>query len=494
MNAKVTHVHDVLIVGAGFAGLGSAIRLRQQGIDDIVILERESEVGGTWRDNQYPGAACDIPSNLYSYSFVPNPGWPRSFSGSRDILAYIHEMVDQFELMPLIHFNKNVTGASFDEAQGVWTIKLQRGKAYKARSVIMAQGPLSNASLPAITGIDDFEGHRIHSARWDHDYDFSGKRVAVIGTGASAVQIIPELVKKAEFVKVFQRTPGWVLPRPDLRTPEWNKKLFERLPITQSAVREALFWGHESMATALIWDTPVTGLLERVAKAHLKHQVADPWLRRQLTPDYRIGCKRVLMSSDYYPALQASNCQLVTWPIDRLSAAGIRTAEGLEHVADCIVFATGFDVNKTGTPFPVTGLDGRRLEEEWRGGAQAYKSVNVSGYPNLFFTFGPNSGPGHNSALVYMEAQIDYIVQGIRTLLDNNLRALDVKPEVQQRHNRRIQKRLAKTNWNSGCSSWYLTEDGFNATMYPGFATQYRRQMKTLKKRDYRMQPEAMTP
>jgi cation diffusion facilitator CzcD-associated flavoprotein CzcO len=228
--------------------------------------------------------------------------------------------------------------------------------------------------------------------------------------------------------------------------------------------------------------------------AHLKHQVADPWLRRQLTPDYRIGCKRVLMSSDYYPALQASNCQLVTWHIDRISAAGIRTAEGLEHVADCIVFATGFDVNKTGTPFPVTGLAGRRLDEEWRGGAQAYKSVNVSGYPNLFFTFGPNSGPGHNSALVYMEAQIDYIVQGIRTLLDNNLRALDVKPEVQQRHNRRIQKRLAKTNWNSGCSSWYLTEDGFNATMYPGFATQYRRQMKTLKKRDYRMQPEAMTP
>ena len=479
------NIKDVLIIGAGFAGIGSAIRLRQEGVENIAILERDSEVGGTWRDNQYPGAACDIPSNLYSYSFVQNPDWPSSYSGSRDILGYIHSMVRDFNLAPLIQFKSNVTAIEFDAEHGLWNVQIQGAKSQQARAIIMAQGPLSNASLPNITGIDDYRGHKIHSARWDHSYDFRGKRVAVIGTGASGVQIIPELVKEADFVKVFQRTPGWVLPRPDLATPEWNKKLFAKIPATQSAVRQALYWTHESMATALIWNTPLTRVAETVAKAHLKTQVKDAWLRRQLTPDYRIGCKRVLMSSDYYPALQKDNCQLITWPIDRLSEKGIRTAEGLEHQADCIVFATGFDVCKQGTPFDVIGLNGRNLNHEWAGGAQAYKSVSVSGYPNLFITFGPNSGPGHNSALVYMEAQINYIVKGVRKLLDDDLKMLDVKPKVQARYNQKIQKRLAKTNWNSGCSSWYLTEDGFNATMYPGFATQYKQQMSRMNPKDY---------
>lgn len=480
-----TAIKDVIIIGAGFAGLGSAIRLRQAGVENIAILERDEAVGGTWRDNQYPGAACDIPSNLYSYSFVKNPDWPSSYSGSGDILAYIHSMVRDFDINPLIKFNTNVTAIVFNEDQGLWQIDTESGEAHQARSVIMAQGPLSNASLPNITGIEEYEGHKVHSARWDHDYDFTGKRVAVIGTGASGVQIIPELVKQADFVKVFQRTPGWVMPRPNLRSPEWKKKLFAKLPTTQSAARQALYWSHESMATALIWNTPLTSVAEKMAKLHIRTQVKDPWLRRQLTPDYRIGCKRVLMSSDYYPALQKDNCQLITWPIDCLSTKGIRTAEGLEHQADCIVFATGFDVSKAGTPFAVTGLNGRQLNDDWAGGAQAYKSVSVTGYPNLFITFGPNSGPGHNSALVYMEAQIDYIVQGIRTVLDNDLKVLDVKPEVQARYNQKIQKRLAKTNWNSGCSSWYLTDDGFNATMYPGFATQYQQQMRTMDADDY---------
>jgi cation diffusion facilitator CzcD-associated flavoprotein CzcO len=338
-------------------------------------------------------------------------------------------------------------------------------------------------------GIEHFTGHKIHSARWDHDYDFSGKRVAVVGTGASAIQIIPELVKQADFVKVFQRTPGWVLPRPDFHTPEWNKQLFRTLPAAQSALRKALFWGHESVALGIIWHSPLTGLVQRIARSHLHQQVRDPWLRRQLTPDFRIGCKRVLISNDYYPALQRENCKLITWPIATLCANGIRTAEGIEHQFDCIVFATGFDVCKSGTPFPVTGVQARQLGEEWARGSQAYKSINVAGYPNLFFTFGPNSGPGHNSALVYMEAQIDYAVQGITTILQQNLKMLDVKADVQQRHNRRIQQRLARTNWNSGCKSWYLTEDGFNSTMYPGFATQYANQMKHLNLADYRAVP-----
>lgn len=484
-------VLQVLIIGAGFGGLGAAIKLREAGVQDIAILERAHDVGGTWRDNSYPGAACDIPSNLYSYSFAQNPDWSRAYSGSREILGYVHHLADHYQLRPLIRFGCNVTGLVFHEAQGVWEVTTAHGETFRARSVISASGGLSNASFPKIAGIDSFEGHKIHSARWDHDYDFRGKRVAVIGTGASGVQIIPELVKVAASVKVFQRTPGWVLPRPDYKSPEWSKALFRRLPAAQTALRQALFYGHESMAFSLIWNTPMTAVVERISLAHLNAQVKDPWLRRQLTPDFRIGCKRVLASSDYYPALQKENCKLITWPIATISPQGIRTAEGIEHQVDCIVFATGFDVAKAGTPFPVTGLDGRVLAEEWSRGSQAFKSMNVSGYPNLFFILGPNSGPGHNSALVYMESQIGYAVQGVRALLDGKLKMLDVKPDVQERHNRALQKRLARTNWNSGCKSWYLTEDGYNATMYPGFATQYALQMKHFDTRDYRAVPLA---
>lgn len=483
---------SVMIVGAGFAGLGMAIRLQQAGITDIVILERSDRVGGTWRDNTYPGAACDIPSNLYSYSFAPKPDWSRSFSGSREILGYIHHLVDHFALSSYLRMEENVTGLEYDEEQGLWTARTEHHGAeryYQARTVVMAQGPLSNASFPGITGLDSFRGHKIHSARWDHDYDFTGKRVAVIGTGASGIQIVPELVRQAEKVRVFQRTPGWVVPRLDFAKPRWQQRLFRKLPASQKAMRQLLYTAHESMALAVIWNSPLTRLAERISRAHLRRQVSDPWLRRQLTPDFTIGCKRVLISNDYYPALQKDNCKLITWPIDRISPEGIRTAEGIEHQFDCIVFATGFDVGHSGAPFPITGRDGRQLNDEWRKGAQAYKSINVAGYPNLFLTFGPNSGPGHNSALVYMEAQLDYAVKGIRTILDEGLRGLDVKPGAQREHNQALQKRLAKTNWNSGCQSWYLTEDGYNATMYPGFATQYARQMAELATEDYQRIP-----
>ena len=480
----------VLIVGAGFAGLGMAIRLQQAGIKDIVILERGDEVGGTWRDNQYPGAACDIPSNLYSYSFAQNPDWSRSFSGSREILGYIHHLVREFDLNRYIRFGKNVQDLTFVEDAGLWRATTSAGEVFSARTAVMAQGPLSNASFPDMPGIDEYQGHKIHSARWDHDYDFRGKRVAVIGTGASAIQIVPELAREAAQLTVFQRTPGWVMPRPDFATPQWQKALFRKLPMTQSALRQGLYLAHESMALAVIWNSPLTRLTERIGRWHLHRQVKDRWLRRQLTPNYRIGCKRVLISNDYYPALQQPNCKLITWPIYTLCERGIRTVEGIEHQFDCIVFATGFEVSKAGTPFPIAGVGGRQLNEEWSRGAQAYKSINVAGYPNLFFTFGPNSGPGHNSALVYMESQLDYAVRAISKILGENLKMLDVKPHVQEKYNQGIQKRLAKTNWNSGCMSWYLTEDGFNATMYPGFATQYARQMQEFRQQDYRVVPQ----
>jgi cation diffusion facilitator CzcD-associated flavoprotein CzcO len=478
-------IHDTLIIGAGFTGLGAAIKLQQSGVTDIVIAERGDRVGGTWRDNTYPGVACDIPSLLYSFSFVKNPSWSRAYPSGGEICAHIEDMADQFGLRDLIRFGTDVTGLSFDGEAGVWTAATKDRKRLQARTVVLASGPLADHKFPDIRGLDTYQGHKIHSAEWDHDYDFAGKRVAVIGTGASAVQIVPELVKSAEFVKVFQRTPGWVLPRLDTRMPETVQSLFAKVPAAQQVARQALFWGHEASAAALVWDTPMSRLVARAGKAHLRRMVKDPWLRRQLTPDFTPGCKRMLVSSDYYPALQRDNCKLIDWPIATLSPAGIRTSDGVEHHLDAIVFATGYDVHLSGPPFPVTGLAGRTLQQDWAGHAEAYKSASASGYPNLFLMSGPNSGPGHNSLLVYVEGQLDYLVAGVRTILDNDLRYLDVRPEVQRDYNTWIQKRLERTTWMSGCTSWYLTADGFNASMYPGFATQYLRQMRDFRYEDY---------
>lgn len=483
--------YDTLIVGAGFTGVGTAIKLLEAGVDDFIILDRSDRVGGTWRDNTYPGAACDIPSLLYSFSFVKNPDWSRAYSPAGEIRQHIEDMVDAFDLRRRIQFGIEVNGLAFDESEGVWTVKTTGRKRFRARTIVLASGPLPDHKWPDIRGLDTYQGHKIHSANWDHDYDFTGKRVAVIGTGASAVQIIPELVKTAGFVKVFQRTPGWVIPRLDIATPPVARTLFAKVPAAQQLARQILFWGHEASATAMVWDTPLAGLVARLGKAHLRRQVADPWLRRQLTPDFTPGCKRMLVSSDYYPALQRDNCKLIDWPIATMSAVGIRTSDGIEHHLDAIVFATGFDVHLTGPPYPVTGLGGRSLADEWKGGAQAYKSINVHGYPNLFLMTGPNSGPGHNSLLVYVEGQIDYAVTGISTILRKNLRYLDVRADVQERHNTRLQQRLTKTTWMSGCTSWYLTADGFNASMYPGTATQYLRQMRDFRLGDYHVARDA---
>ncbi|MGZ8177345.1 flavin-containing monooxygenase [Williamsia sp. SKLECPSW1] len=474
------HIYQAAIVGAGFAGIGTAIRLQQEGIDDLVVLERSDRPGGTWRDNTYPGAACDIPSRLYSYSFAPNPGWSRTYSGSAEILSYIQRMVDDHDLDSVIRYGATVTDLTFDEPAGLWRISVGGAEPVLARTAVVASGPLSTPGYPDIPGIDEYTGKRMHSAAWDHDYDFTGKKVGVIGTGASAVQIVPELVEKAASVAVFQRTPGWVLPRFNPEVGETTKELYRRVPALQSLARAAWFAGHESVALGVVWKSPATRLVEAVSKLNMRLQVRDPWMRRQLTPDFRAGCKRLLMTSRYYPALQASNCTLITWPIAKIVERGVRTVEGIEHRFDCLVFATGFEVSKQGSPVPITGRDGRVLSDEWSRGAYAYKSFAVSGYPNLYITFGPNSGPGHSSALVYMEAQIEAIVTAVRTVVDRDLAVLDVEQGAQDRYNETIQRRLQRTTWNSGCQSWYLTEDGFNATMYPGFASQYVAQMRTV--------------
>lgn len=478
-------IHDTLIVGAGFSGLGAAVKLRQAGVDDVVIVERSDRVGGTWRDNTYPGVACDIPTMLYSFSFADNPTWSRMYPSGGEIYAHIEELTDRHGLRPLIRFNTEITGLSFDERAGVWTATTKGRKRFAARTVVLAAGPLADHKLPDIRGIDTYRGRTIHSAAWDHDFDVTGKRVAVIGTGASAVQIVPELVKTAAFVKVFQRTPGWVLPRPDVEMPASVQALFAKVPAAQELARQALFWGHEACAAALVWNTPLSGLVAALGKAHLRATVKDAWLRRQLTPGFTPGCKRMLISNDYYPALQRDNCKLIDWPIATISPAGIRTSDGVEHHLDAIVFATGYDVHLSGPPFPVTGLGGRSLQQERADHAEAFKSASAHGFPNLFFMTGPNSGPGHNSLLVYIEGQIDYAVSAVTTILGQNLRYLDVRADTQRRYNAAIQQRLTRTTWMSGCRSWYLTADGFNASMYPGLATQYLRQMRQFRLDDY---------
>lgn len=484
-NLKVV---TTVIVGAGFSGIGAAVRLKEAGIEDFIILERAAEIGGTWRDNSYPGIACDVPSLLYSFSWDQNPDWSTAYAGGREIHGYLDSIVERYDLRRHIDFGQSVTGMVLDEAQGVWHVTTD-SSTYLARTVIQAGGPLADHKLPDIKGFDEFEGKVIHTARWDHDFDFTGKSVAVIGTGSTAVQVIPELVDmvgKSGRVKVFQRTAGWVVPRANVAMPEVVKSTFRKLPLVQRGLREAAYWSTEPAALALVWNTVATTAMAAACKAYLNATVEDPWLRRELTPQFRPGCKRMLLSSDYFVALQRDNCELVTWPMDRICAEGIRVSDGLIHTFDVIVCATGYDVHKFGTTFDIVGLGGRLLQDEWKRGAYAYKSVSVAGYPNLFLTFGPNSGPGHTSAVPYMEAQIDYAVEAIKMIVNRDLKTLDVKREAQDAHNEDLQKRLAKTTWNSGCSSWYLTEDGFNPSMYPGFATQFRRQLRHVELADYR--------
>jgi cation diffusion facilitator CzcD-associated flavoprotein CzcO len=476
---------SVVIIGAGFAGIASAIRLRQAGVHDFVILERASRVGGTWRDAVYPGAEVDVPSFLYCLSFAPNPNWTSMNCAAPEIQAYIEDVVERFGIADHIRFGANVVQAEFDEPAGRWHVSTEDGRTFSARAVIAADGLLANAEMPRIPGVETFTGQKILSAAWVRDYDVRDKRVAVVGTGASAVQIIPEMVKIARHVTVFQRTAAWCIPRANFKIPGLVKKLFQRFPQLQQAIRLALFVFYEILTYALVWITPLTKVVETVAKAHLRSQVKDPVLRKKLTPDYRIGCKRPLITSEFYPALQKPHVTFVPEGVVELTENTIRAADGSEHEVDCVVFATGYDVARRGSAFKVIGLDGRVLGDEWAGGKMiGYKSVHVSGFPNLSWTMGPNAF-GHSSELLFIEEQVRYAVMSVKKILDADLAVLDVKPEAQVAYNEQLQRKLAKTTFNSGCHSWFLTETGFNGRMFPGGVLDFRRQLSLFDSRDY---------
>jgi len=477
----------IAIIGAGFGGIGMAIRLKQAGIESFTIFERASEIGGTWRDNTYPGAACDVPSHAYSLSFEPYPGWTRKFSPAEEIQAYLLRLVEKWGLRRHLRLGTAITEARFEEERGAWTLTTSRGEGVTARVVVSAVGGLVDPALPDIKGLESFGGEIFHTARWNHDYDLTGKRVAVIGTGASAVQVVPAIAEQVEKLSVFQRTPAWVVPKLDKRYSERTRRLFARFPLLLRASRFLKYATSELLGPMIFLDAPrLSALGERMSLRHLHAQVKDPALREKLTPHFQFGCKRILVSDDYWASFERGNVALVTEPIDRIDREGIVTKDGARHDVDAIVLATGFAVGLAAAPFPVTGRGGRSLDEAWRGGAVAYKGMTVSGFPNWFILMGPNTGPGHTSVLVYTEAQIEHVLGAIGRMRSEGLRFVDVRPDVLARYNAGIQARMKHMVWHT-CQSWYLSADGSNHALYPGFAAEYALRARRFRAADYEL-------
>jgi cation diffusion facilitator CzcD-associated flavoprotein CzcO len=482
----VTGHHRVAIIGSGFSGLGMGVKLKQAGIDDFVILERAGDLGGTWRDNTYPGCQCDVQSNLYSFSFAPNPAWSRTYSPQAEIWEYLRLVAEKFRLTPHLRYQHEVRSAVWDEGAGRWRLETAAG-ALSADVVVAAVGPLSEPSRPAIPGLDSFPGPCFHSAAWDHDLDLTGKRVAVIGTGASAIQFVPRIQPLVDRIHLFQRTPPWVLPHADRDVSALARTLYRSIPGLQHLVRSAVYWSRELFVLPFMKVRP-NPAPEKMARNHLESQVADPGLRARLTPDYAIGCKRILISNDYYPAIQQANVELVTDAIREIRGSSVVTADGREREVDVVILATGFRV--TEMPFSkwVTGRGGRCLADAWAGSPSAYRGTAVAGFPNLFLLLGPNTGLGHTSVLVMLEAQLRYLVGCLRHLERKGMKKIEVLPEAQEAFNTRVQSGLRETVWNSGgCRSWYLDRTGRNTTIWPGMTWPYVRLLRRFDPAAYRL-------
>ncbi|MDI3386596.1 NAD(P)/FAD-dependent oxidoreductase [Streptomyces sp. B-S-A8] len=465
----------VAVIGSGFGGLGAAVRLRREGITDFVVLERADSVGGTWRDNSYPGCACDVPSHLYSFSFAPNPDWPRAFSGQEHIRAYLEHVTDVFRLRPHIRFNSEVTQLRWDAGELRWEIETVRGR-LTADVVVSAAGPLSDPKTPDIPGLDSFDGKVFHSARWDHDYDLRGRRVAMIGTGASAIQIVPAIQREVGHLTLFQRTPPWVMPRADRAISGAERWLHRQLPFTTQA-RRGVLWGIRELQVQAFTKRPnELGLVESLAKANMRRAIKDPALRAKLTPDYRIGCKRILLSNTYYPALAQPNVDVVASGLTEVRGNTLVAADGTETEVDAIIFGTGFHVTDMPIAERVIGAEGIPLAEHWKGGVQSMRGAAVDGFPNFLTVIGPNTGLGNSSMILMIEAQLNYLADYMRQLdVLGGEAALDARPAAVAAWNAKVQERMKRTVWNTGgCTSWYLDENGVNTTVWPGTTTEFR--------------------
>lgn len=479
---------DIAIIGSGFSGIGMAIALLKHGWTNFAVLERAGSLGGTWRDNDYPGCACDIPSILYSYSFEQSPRWSRMYPRQPEILSYLMHCAEKYGVNPYFRFRHGVRAMRFDEANAFWRIETDQGE-IKARAVVSGMGALSEPLIPAISGQERFAGPAFHSAHWDHGVDLAGKTVAVIGTGASSIQFVPELAKIAGRVLVFQRTPPWILPKADRPMGQREMKIYAAVPLVQRAHREALFWLNESRALGFVVDPKIMMRAQRLALRFMQRALPDAALRAKLTPNYIMGCKRILISNDYYPAMMQPHVDLITEGIAEIGSQKIVTQAGRRVAADAIIYGTGF---KTLEPLSceVYGRFGRSLRQEWQmHGAQAHLGLSSEGFPNLFFLMGPNTGLGHNSMVAMIEAQIGYAMQGLARMRAKGLASLEVRAEAQQQSNAHLQSRIAKTVWQSGCRSWYVREDGRNATLWPGFVFQYQNRVRRFEATDFQEHP-----
>lgn len=472
---------SVVIVGAGFGGIGLAIRLKRAGIDDVTVLEKAGRLGGTWRDNDYPGAACDIPSHLYSFSFERRRDWSRRYPTQEEILAYLDDCAAKYGIVP--RFGAEVAEAVFDEPHGLWRIRTTSGEVLTARALVAACGQLNRPAYPAFP--DDFAGAAFHSARWNHAYDLRGKRVAVIGTGASAIQFVPHVAERAAQVHVFQRTPPYVVDKSDRPYTPWERRLLRWLPGLRTLDRARTYARLETRVLAFATAPRLMRIAERGFRRRLAEQVPEPDLRAAVTPGHVMGCKRVLLSDDYYATLRRPDVELVTEPISRLSATGVVTADGRERPVDAVIYGTGFRTQDFVAPMNVRGPHGRDLNDAWRDGAEAYLGIVVSGFPNLFLLYGPNTNLGHSSIIYMLESQFAYITGCVRAL--SRVRHIDVRPGTQDAFNREIQRRFRDTVWTSGCASWYLNEAGRVVNNWPGFTFAYRRATRRPDPRDFRV-------
>jgi cation diffusion facilitator CzcD-associated flavoprotein CzcO len=476
----------IVIIGAGFGGMCMAMQLKRAGYHDFVILEAGSELGGTWRDNGYPGCACDVPSHMYSFSFELNPDWSRMFAPRREIWDYMLRCAARYGLAGHIRYGRRVERMEWDDATGRWSVVTSGGEVQLARAVVSGIGVLHVPSVPEIPGAELFTGPAFHSARWDPSFDASGKRVAVIGTGASAIQFIPELAKQAARLHVFQRTPPWVLSRADFEIPPAVRATFRAAPPVMRAFRDAIYWLLELRAGGFAVHPRLMAPIQAMAQRHIAAQISDPGLRAKVTPDYRIGCKRILLSSAYYPALTRPNVELVTSPVGAVTPRGLVCADGTGYDVDAIVYGTGFKTVDAIAGLNVAGRDGVKLADVWRGGAQAYHGITVAGFPNFFLLLGPNTALGHNSVVFMIEAQVQHVLSCLRMLAGRKAGTIEVKAAALRRFNTGLHRRLGRAVWNEGgCTSWYLDAGGVNRALWPGFSFEYWARTRRARPADY---------
>lgn len=482
---STTHI-PIIVVGAGFGGIGLAIKLKAADINDFAIFERIDDIGGTWARNTYPGAACDVPSTLYCYSFEPNPNWNRKYSTQPEIKAYIQQTAQKHHLPKHIKFNTEVLNATFDTTMNRWRLVTNQGK-FTCNILVTAAGPFAEAAYPNIEGIDTAEIPIIHTLHWNHDYDFHGKRVAVIGTGASAVQIIPQLQPLAKQLTVFQRSAPWIVPRLDRNIGRLEKLIYRRVPLTQKISRASWYAMIESFGLVGFVNARFGKIFESLGRFQLKRQVADPELRRRLTPNYTIGCKRAIFSDNYYPALVQPNTELVTEPIRQIKARSIITADGQEHAIDVLVAATGFEPLSR-LSYNIKGTQGFSIAEIYNQRPQSYLGIANAHFPNMFTILGPFSAAGNQSGLFMIENEVTYIVDAIKRLRQDNIARFEVKPEVQQAFVDEMHARAQKGAWlGGGCESYYTNAKGQNAGLYPNWSFTYRWRTARWDKQNYRL-------